>query len=250
MTAKSARALTEKAVRLRQAALFCWILGWVATATAVHQGLSNTFKFEWYYTAPVALISSFFLQRVFTSMESGITSGELPLPWKAGWTGQVCLPWVLAFVILFVDVLLNISAAYTILNNADVGGTALGMSAGQENGVRSFVLVIVAVVIALGSEILREWADLIDPSMQDETTAQLNEKVRQSNARPAPDQAQQQAISRKQQKQLEHQQRLQAARDQREEDQNGSEEEEDPRHGRSHRAHFRTRQQRHEASKG
>lgn len=254
MKPSSKRSLAEKAIRIRQAAMMTWLLGWVATATAVFTGLSNSFKLEWFYSAPVALVVSFFLQRGFTAMESGMTSGELDVPWKHGWALPAVLPWVLALCVLFVDVLLTLSAAYIVLNNADVGGQALGMSDGQENNVRSFVLVIISIAICLGSEILRSWADMIDPTMEDEEDIQAsNERAyrqhqQQSNARPAQGQQSKKGKPKLNEQQI-AQHRQEAAERAAQKEEADGDKEEDTGQGRDRRAIFRSRQQRRQAAK-
>lgn len=203
-------AAERKVRRIRLAGKLCWYLSAAMTVNFVRQVLSAALPDE-AVVLLLSLVVAFAVQYVLTMTESALFDGTLPAPWNVEWREGGSTPWLVigAIVCLLLDVLLNIGGvAYFLgkLGSTDLGQSTLKVNASIITGVVWLVTVTFAVFIAVGPELLDEFANLIE----DQNRPMIESRQAKSVQQPA--QQQQQQPSRQEAERI-RQQHVQNARE-------------------------------------
>lgn len=133
-------------------------------ALTVHFILSAKNLTAWWI--PVVIVLCVCTQYVFTELESALFSGKIPAPWSENATAKTKWIWSGAVTILLTDVFINIGGVgyvATFIRDSDTGKvlkTEFGSSDGMLKLLTSLIILVLALFVAIGPELLRIYAEL------------------------------------------------------------------------------------------
>lgn len=154
--------------KLRLTANIFWTLGCVLTTNFIFS--ANEIANWWMY--PLILIVCVLVQYGMTNVESALFSGSIPPPWSKRRTTQTNWIWAGAATILSIDVFLNLGGVGTIAkfvrnsSSGDVLKSDFGASDLGINLVAAFFILAVSLFIAIGPELARLHAGILEKSLE------------------------------------------------------------------------------------
>lgn len=151
-----------KADKLRRASKVAWVISTILSAVWIHKVVSLTFTNPLAAIAITVAVSAGF-QYVISLVESALFDGSLPAPWSPDWSWEGSLPWLWggAIVCLLVDVMLNlggVSVFTSKISSGDIAASQLDVGDEFVVYVSRFATIILAVLFAVASELLDEFA--------------------------------------------------------------------------------------------
>ena len=155
-----------KVKQLLLASKVCWVLSCAMTVNFVRQVLSGAIPDDT-MAFVAAVVISVAVQYVITMTESALFDGTLPAPWNVNWSAGGSIPWLVcgALVCLMLDVLLNVGGvAYFLgrLGTTDMGQDTIKVSQSLVTGIIWIVTIVFAVFLAVGAELLKEFANFVE----------------------------------------------------------------------------------------
>lgn len=155
----------ERLKRLRLASTVLWCIGVLLTANFV----ISANEFSWYWWAPIILASGG-LQFVVTEIESALFTGNIPLPWSEIATQKTKWIFVSSIIVLLFDILIQLGGVGIFLRyvkesaSGDVLRSSFGMTENAISILSVIFIVLLALLTAVGSEVLKMYADYVESS--------------------------------------------------------------------------------------
>jgi len=167
-----------KAEKLRIAARVCWLMGTFLTARFIYSVMSMQTE-SMLLALLITVVASAGLQYVLSLTESALIDGSLPSPWSEDWSWQGSLPWLFAAAILclLIDAGLNLAgiAVFTsAIKSSDLAAQQLQLQDSFVVFVSRAATILLALLFALGPELLDEFAHWTETGQSRAAPAQSN----------------------------------------------------------------------------
>jgi hypothetical protein len=158
-----------RADELRSAAQILWHGGIALSTIYVKSALPDL---PGWTLIPIYLVCMA-LQYAVTLIESAVFSGSIPPPWSARATTKTSYIWVGASIVLLMDLLVNLGGVGTVANflkdsaTGDVLKNNFSASDTALNIIAGLMIIALAFLFAVGSELLKMYAETIeDPKVE------------------------------------------------------------------------------------
>ncbi len=192
--------LLNRLKRLRFASTVLWCIGVLLTANFV----ISANNFTWYWWIPI-IVGSGGLQFVITEIESALFTGNIPLPWSEQATQRTKWIFISSITVLLFDVLLQLGGVGIFLRyigdstSGDILRDNFGMTEQAISIISIIFILLLALLAAVGSEVLKMYADFIEDRFRPKLTEIRSEANRpriQEQIRPSHPQEQVQQPNR------------------------------------------------------